>query len=124
MPEVPSLQEQGVPDFDIASWYGIAAPAALPSAIRERLGAEVVAALNAWSAAHESARAGARAELVGVPARDAARRALVGAQARDLHIASTTGADGTHRVRVRSTIPRLLPWLPVPTASSQAEARP
>ncbi|NDG47657.1 MAG: hypothetical protein EBY30_00990 [Rhodospirillales bacterium] len=46
MPEVPSLQEQGVPDFDIASWYGIAAPAALPSAIRERLGAEVVAALN------------------------------------------------------------------------------
>ena len=87
-------------------------------------GVQVVAALNAWSAAHESARAGARAELVGVPARDAARRALVGAQARDLHIASTTGADGTHRVRVRSTIPRLLPWLPVPTASSQAEARP
>ena len=46
MPEVPSLQEQGVPDFDIASWYGIAAPAAVPTAIRERLGTEVVAALN------------------------------------------------------------------------------
>lgn len=46
MPEVPSLQEQGVPGFDIASWYGIAAPAGVPAAIRERLGAEVVAALN------------------------------------------------------------------------------
>lgn len=46
MPEVPSLQEQGVPDFDIASWYGIAAPAGLPAAIRARMGAEVVAAVE------------------------------------------------------------------------------
>jgi len=46
MPEVPSLQEQGVPNFDVASWYGIAAPAAVPAAIRERLGAEVVARLK------------------------------------------------------------------------------
>jgi tripartite-type tricarboxylate transporter receptor subunit TctC len=22
MPELPTLQEQGVPDFDVASWYG------------------------------------------------------------------------------------------------------
>jgi len=87
-------------------------------------GVQVVAALNAWSAAHESARAGARAELVGVPARAAARAAIMGAPARNLHVDATTRADGTHRVRVRSTMPRLLPWLPVPTASSQAEARP
>ena len=46
MPEVPSLQEQGVPDFDIASWYGIAAPAGMPAAIRARMGAEVVAAVE------------------------------------------------------------------------------
>lgn len=46
MPEVPTLQEQGVPDFDVASWYGITAPAGVPAAIRARLGAEVVAALN------------------------------------------------------------------------------
>ena len=46
MPEVPTLQEQGVPDFDIASWYGIAAPAGLPAAIRARMGAEVVAAVE------------------------------------------------------------------------------
>ncbi|MBB5689994.1 tripartite tricarboxylate transporter substrate binding protein [Roseomonas alkaliterrae] len=46
MPEVPTLQEQGVPDFDVASWYGIAAPAGVPQPIRERLGAEFVAALE------------------------------------------------------------------------------
>jgi tripartite-type tricarboxylate transporter receptor subunit TctC len=46
MPEVASLQEQGVPDFDVASWYGIAAPAGVPRPIMERLGREFVSALR------------------------------------------------------------------------------
>lgn len=46
MPEIPTLQEQGVPEFDVSSWYGIAAPAAVPRPVIERLGREVVAALN------------------------------------------------------------------------------
>ncbi len=46
MPELPTMQEAGVPDFDVTSWYGIAAPAAMPRAIFDRLGAELVAALN------------------------------------------------------------------------------
>ncbi|MBR0673688.1 Bug family tripartite tricarboxylate transporter substrate binding protein [Neoroseomonas soli] len=46
MPELAPLQDQGVPDFDVASWYGIAAPSGVPAAIRDRLGAEVVAALE------------------------------------------------------------------------------
>lgn len=46
MPEVAPLQDQGVPDFDVASWYGIAMPAAVPVAIRDRLGAAIVSALN------------------------------------------------------------------------------
>ncbi|WP_149539978.1 Bug family tripartite tricarboxylate transporter substrate binding protein [Siccirubricoccus phaeus] len=46
MPELPSLQEAGVPEFDVASWYGIAAPAATPRPIIERMGAEFVAALG------------------------------------------------------------------------------
>jgi len=45
MPEVPTLQEEGVPDFDVASWYGIAAPAGTPRPIVERLSAEILAAL-------------------------------------------------------------------------------
>jgi tripartite-type tricarboxylate transporter receptor subunit TctC len=46
MPEIPTLEEQGVPDFDVASWYGIVAPAAVPRPIFDRLGAELVAALE------------------------------------------------------------------------------
>ena len=45
MPELPSLMEEGVPEFDVASWYGIAAPAATPRPIIERLGAELTTAL-------------------------------------------------------------------------------
>ncbi|MFL1463336.1 Bug family tripartite tricarboxylate transporter substrate binding protein [Roseococcus sp. DSY-14] len=46
MAELPSLQEQGVPDFDVASWYGVAAPASTPRPVIERLGQEIVAALR------------------------------------------------------------------------------
>lgn len=46
MPEIPTLQEQGVPDFDVSSWYGIAAPAGTPRPIVERLSKEVTDALR------------------------------------------------------------------------------
>lgn len=46
MPELPSLQESGIAEFDVASWYGIVAPAATPRPIIERLGAELVSALR------------------------------------------------------------------------------
>lgn len=46
MPELPTMQESGIPDFDVTSWYGIAAPAATPRPIFDRLGGEFVAALN------------------------------------------------------------------------------
>jgi len=45
MPELPSLQESGIADFDVASWYGIAAPAGLPRPIADRLGGEILEAL-------------------------------------------------------------------------------
>jgi tripartite-type tricarboxylate transporter receptor subunit TctC len=46
MPEVPTLAEQGIEDFDVSSWYGIAAPAGVPRPIIERLSAEFVSALE------------------------------------------------------------------------------
>ncbi|GGC33485.1 MFS transporter [Siccirubricoccus deserti] len=46
MPELPSLQEEGVAEFDVASWYGIAAPAGVPRPIVDRLGRELVSALQ------------------------------------------------------------------------------
>ena len=46
MPEIPTLMEQGVEDFDVSSWYGIAAPAGVAPAIVERLSRELVAAVE------------------------------------------------------------------------------
>ena len=45
MPEIPTLQEQGIGEFDVASWYGIVAPTAVTDAIVQRLGTEILAAL-------------------------------------------------------------------------------
>lgn len=39
-PEVPSISEQGYPDFDIENWFGIVAPAGTPAAVVERMAQE------------------------------------------------------------------------------------
>lgn len=41
MPEVPTVAEQGVPGFNVASWFGIMAPANTPGAIIQRLYGEI-----------------------------------------------------------------------------------
>jgi tripartite-type tricarboxylate transporter receptor subunit TctC len=46
MPELPTLEESGVPDFDVSSWYGVAAPAGVPRPILERLSQEFMTALQ------------------------------------------------------------------------------
>ena len=37
LPDVPTLIEAGVPDFDVSAWFGLAAPAGLPPAVLARL---------------------------------------------------------------------------------------
>lgn len=74
MPEVPTLQEQGVRDFDVASWYGIAAPSGVPAAIRERLGAEFVRALEDPAIAQRIRDYGAEPWPLGPAAYDAFMR--------------------------------------------------
>ena len=37
MPEVPTLQEQGIADVDVSQWYGIFAPAKTPKPVLEQL---------------------------------------------------------------------------------------
>jgi tripartite-type tricarboxylate transporter receptor subunit TctC len=39
-PDIPTLAEQGFPQFDATAWIGLLAPAGLPGAITERLAAE------------------------------------------------------------------------------------
>ena len=37
LPQVPTVQESGIPDFDVVSWYGLMAPAGTPTAVLERV---------------------------------------------------------------------------------------
>ena len=37
VPEVPTVMEQGVADFDVSAWHGLFAPAALPPAILDKV---------------------------------------------------------------------------------------
>ena len=45
MPEVPTLVEAGLADFELTSWYGLLAPAGTPPAIVAKIHADVTAAL-------------------------------------------------------------------------------
>ena len=42
LPEVPSLQEAGVKDFETVAWFGFVAPAATPREVVTKLNAEIV----------------------------------------------------------------------------------
>ncbi|MGJ3701177.1 Bug family tripartite tricarboxylate transporter substrate binding protein [Variovorax sp. AFSI2.2] len=46
LPDVPTLAEAGVAEFDVGTWFGLLAPAGTPQAIVDKLNAEVVAIVN------------------------------------------------------------------------------
>ena len=46
LPDVPTLDEAGIPGFEYTTWYGLMAPAATPRPIVDRLNAATVAELN------------------------------------------------------------------------------
>jgi tripartite-type tricarboxylate transporter receptor subunit TctC len=45
-PALPTLDESGLPGFDVTSWYSIVAPAGTPAAVIERLQREIAKALE------------------------------------------------------------------------------
>jgi tripartite-type tricarboxylate transporter receptor subunit TctC len=45
MPDVPTIQESGMPGYQVSAWNGVAAPARTPAAVIERLNREIRAAL-------------------------------------------------------------------------------
>jgi tripartite-type tricarboxylate transporter receptor subunit TctC len=45
LPDVPTVIESGVPDYEIAGWFGMLAPAGTPPAIAQRLREEVAKAV-------------------------------------------------------------------------------
>jgi tripartite-type tricarboxylate transporter receptor subunit TctC len=44
-PELPTIAEAGLPDFEVTSWYALVAPAGTPAPIVEKLNAEIVKVL-------------------------------------------------------------------------------
>ena len=45
-PDVPTMREQGLPQLEVETWYGILAPAGTPAAVVAKLNAEVNAILR------------------------------------------------------------------------------
>lgn len=68
-PELPTVAETGLDGFEVLGWYGLAAPAGTPTAIVERLNAEVNRALRAPALIEQLAKQGL--EPVGGSPRDA-----------------------------------------------------
>jgi tripartite-type tricarboxylate transporter receptor subunit TctC len=47
LPEVPTVAEAGLPNFEVTTWYGVLAPAGTPRPIITRLNAELVHVMHA-----------------------------------------------------------------------------
>jgi tripartite-type tricarboxylate transporter receptor subunit TctC len=45
-PNLPPIAEEGVPGFDVSSWYGLFVPAKTPPEIIRKMHGDIVAALN------------------------------------------------------------------------------
>ena len=45
-PEIPTMEEAGVPGYEATAWFGVAAPAGTPKAVVDRLNMEFVKALR------------------------------------------------------------------------------
>ena len=46
LPNVPTMQESGVPGYEVNSWYGVCAPAGVPEPLLDKIHADVVAVLR------------------------------------------------------------------------------
>ncbi len=46
LPDVPTMMEAGIPDYDVTSWFGLVAPKGTPRHIIDRMSAEIARALG------------------------------------------------------------------------------
>jgi tripartite-type tricarboxylate transporter receptor subunit TctC len=46
LPQVPTIQEAGVPGYEVAGWYGVIGPSGMPPAVVARLNREINTILN------------------------------------------------------------------------------
>jgi tripartite-type tricarboxylate transporter receptor subunit TctC len=59
LPEVPTVSEAGLPGFEVTSWYGVFAPAALPAGLVARVNADIAAVLGGHDMKERLERLGA-----------------------------------------------------------------
>lgn len=59
LPDIPTMQEAGLPGFEAVTWFALVAPAGTPAPIVERLNAEILRALAAPDMATRLAAIGA-----------------------------------------------------------------
>jgi tripartite-type tricarboxylate transporter receptor subunit TctC len=59
MPEVPTVSEAGLPGFDVTSWYGVFAPAAMSGNLVAKVNGDVAATLQTPEMKERLARMGA-----------------------------------------------------------------
>jgi tripartite-type tricarboxylate transporter receptor subunit TctC len=71
LPEAPTVNQAGVPNFESTTWYGLAAPAKTPQAVVAKINADVVRALKEPDTTARIGQLGA--EIVGSTPEDATR---------------------------------------------------
>ncbi len=52
LPDVPTMQESGVADFEVNSWYGVCAPAGVPEALLDKINTDVHAVMRVPEVEH------------------------------------------------------------------------
>jgi tripartite-type tricarboxylate transporter receptor subunit TctC len=65
LPDVPTISEAGAPGFEVSDWWGIIAPAGIPSPIIERLEREIKAILTMDDVKKQFLNSGAEADYQG-----------------------------------------------------------
>jgi tripartite-type tricarboxylate transporter receptor subunit TctC len=59
LPEVPTIQEAGVPGYEVAGWYGVIGPAGMPQSLVARINREINAILTTPQMAEQLSKEGA-----------------------------------------------------------------
>ncbi|MFC7556038.1 Bug family tripartite tricarboxylate transporter substrate binding protein [Pseudoroseomonas wenyumeiae] len=59
-PDLPTVAESGVPEYEVSGWFGLLAPAGTPAAIVERIQAAVAEAVRKPGVQEQFAAAGAK----------------------------------------------------------------
>jgi tripartite-type tricarboxylate transporter receptor subunit TctC len=87
-PDTPSVAEQGLPEFDFMTWYGVVLPAGTPPAIVQRMNREIADALDQPDVKERLTALG----VVGAPSSPAEFGAFIKSESQKLgRIVATTG---------------------------------